>query len=327
MSVNLYSNDDTKALIKSLINKGREPHSIAICGDKGQGKKTMARYIGAALLCEKGDGEPCGKCKSCKMAAKGVHPDFITVQSNDNGNYQVDVIREMVADAVTKPNEGKFKVYLIPDLDRSANTAVQVQNILLKLIEEPPAHCIIILTAVSKEIFLETVISRVLCLRTVPCSAQDSMAYLSAMGGHTSEEIHKAISFGGGNIGRCINFLSDPIFSEAMGIAERCAEAIYTDDEYGFLAAIFASDGKKQLLRQVLALLEEIFHDACVMRRGVTQVTGCFPTQAQKIAEKLGDRACIEIYGIIGDSILKLDSNSNQALTANALTAEIFGRI
>ena len=74
MSVKLYSNEDTKALIKSLINKGREPHSIAICGDKGQGKKTMARYIGAALLCEKGDGEPCGKCKSCKSIHYHIYP-------------------------------------------------------------------------------------------------------------------------------------------------------------------------------------------------------------------------------------------------------------
>ena len=57
-----------------------------------------------------------------------------------------------------------MKVYIIPDLDLSVNTVIQVQNILLKVIEEPPEHTAIILTARSKEIFLPTIISRVLSL-------------------------------------------------------------------------------------------------------------------------------------------------------------------
>lgn len=308
MSIELYSNNDTKLLIKSLISKGREPHSIAICGDKGLGKKALARYIGASLLCESGKGEPCGKCKSCRMLAKDVHPDFIVVQSNDNGNYQVDVIREMVADAVTKPNEGKFKVYLIPDLDKSLNTAIQVQNILLKLIEEPPAHCVIILTATSKEIFLETVISRVLCLRVMPCSTDDSRSYLTSKGEYTSDDIEKAIAFGGGNIGKCEDFLSDPIFAQAMEIAHRCKTAIEANDEYGLLATLYETDGKKALFRQVLILLQEATRNDCLTPDG-----------------RLTEHECLRLYEIISRSLVKLNSNANQTLTANALVAEIFG--
>ena len=324
MGVELYSNEDTKALIKSLINKGREPHSIVICGDKGQGKKAMARYIGASMLCEENKGEPCGQCKSCRMLSKGVHPDFIVVQANENGNYQVDVIREMVADAVTKPNEGKYKVYLIPDLDRSANTAVQVQNILLKLIEEPPAHCIIILTAVSKEIFLETVISRVLSLRTTPCETEEIRGFLSGLSEYTEQEINKATAFGRGNIGRCADFLTDPVFSQAMAVAEKCAESVYSNDEYGFLKALFECDGKKAMLRQTLLFLQEIFRGACILRVGGKDNTGCFSQQTRRLSEKLSERLCMEIYEAISRSIIKLSSNANQTLTANALAAEIF---
>ena len=308
MSIELYSNNETKLLIKSLISKCREPHSIAICGDKGLGKKAMARYIGASLLCENGKGEPCGNCKSCRMLSKGVHPDFIVVKANENGNYQVDVIREMVTDAVTKPSEGKFKVYLIPDLDKSLNTAVQVQNILLKLIEEPPEHCIIILTAASKEIFLETVISRVLCLRVEPCRTEDSRNYLTAKGEYASEDIEKAVAFGGGNIGKCEDFLSDPIFAQAMEIAEKCRVAIENNDEYGLLVALYEADGKKALFRQVLILLQEAIRNACLNSDG-----------------RLTEQEYLKLYDILSQTLTRLNANANQTLTANALAAEIFG--
>ena len=110
------------------------------------------------LLCESGGEKPCGHCRSCRMLKHNAHPDFITAKANENGNYQVETIRSLVSDAVIKPNEGRFKVYLIPDLDRSVSTSVQVQNILLKLIEEPPPHCIVILTAETKQTFLKTII-------------------------------------------------------------------------------------------------------------------------------------------------------------------------
>lgn len=324
MGIELYSNDNVKALIKSLIIKKREPHSIAICGDRGLGKKAMAKYIAASLLCEQNSGAPCGKCKACRMTEHGVHPDFIEIKSNDNGNYQVDVIREMVSDAVVKPNEGRVKVYLIPDLDRSANTAVQVQNILLKLIEEPPQHCVIILTAASKEIFLETVISRVLCLRVSPCSEQDSIAFLKSSGNYNKEDIERAVCFGRGNIGRCIEFLEDKTVSDALEITKNCLNAISDNDEYVFLKSLFAADGKKPLFHRVLMLLSEAFRSACVLRAGYGKAGGFLFQQAQKLAEKFSESECCQLYETVYRHLNKLESNANLGLTINCLTAAIF---
>ena len=65
------------------------------------------------------------------MVMHGTHPDIINVQANANGNYIVDdSIRPIVADSAVMPNESRYKVYIIPDLDRSVNTAVAVQNII-----------------------------------------------------------------------------------------------------------------------------------------------------------------------------------------------------
>ena len=328
MSIKLYSNEPVKKLIKSMISKKREPHSIVITGERGQGKKVLAGYIAASVLCESGSGEPCGQCRSCRMMDRGVHPDFISAKANENGNYQVDVIRELVSDAVIKPNEGKFKVYLIFDLDRSSSTSVQLQNILLKLIEEPPEHCIIILTAATKEIFLETVISRVLCLGVLPCNDTDIIEFLEDRYLKTSEytyqDIEKAAAFGGGNIGRCIEFLEDRSVSTAMDIAKLSAEAVYQGNEYELLKAFFIADGKKAIFRRALELLEEGFRDACVLRLGIDRTVGCMPEISAKLAGRFSIDGCREIYELLGDYINRLDANTNLTLTMNSLAARFF---
>lgn len=328
MSVKLYSNEPIKRLIKSMISKEREPHSIVITGERGQGKKALAKYIAASILCETGRGEPCGECKSCRMLERGGHPDFIAAKPNDNGNYQVDVIRELVSDAVIKPNEGKFKVYLIADLDRSSNTSVQVQNILLKLIEEPPEHCIIILTAAAKEIFLETVISRVLCLNALPCNDEECRDYLEnrygQCGDYTSKDIENAAAFGSGNIGRSIEFLEDKTAASAMDIAKLSAEAVYNGSEYDLLKAFFIADGKKAIFRRSLELLEEAFRDACVLRLGLNKTVGCIPEISARLAGRFSIDSCREIYELLGDYINRIDANANLTLAMNSLAARFF---
>ena len=56
----------------------RVPHALMLCGPAGSGKLALAVAFAQALLCQHPgeDGEPCGQCASCKMAAKLEHPDL-----------------------------------------------------------------------------------------------------------------------------------------------------------------------------------------------------------------------------------------------------------
>ncbi|MEO3219554.1 hypothetical protein ABHC33_12480, partial [Ruminococcus bicirculans (ex Wegman et al. 2014)] len=49
----IYGNSEPRRLVSEMIKKKREPHSIMIHGEKALGKKTLARWIAAALLCER----------------------------------------------------------------------------------------------------------------------------------------------------------------------------------------------------------------------------------------------------------------------------------
>lgn len=323
----IYSNEKNINLISSMIHKSRVPHSIAICGEKGQGKKTLAKFIASQLLCEKNNGESCGSCKACRMIENDCHPDFITVQSNENGNYQVDRIREIVSDAVVKPNESDYKIYLIPDLDRSTITSVQVQNILLKLIEEPPAHCIVILTAATKQIFLQTIISRVLCLTVEPCTSDQSKEWLRQKGLYDEVQIASAVECGHGNLGRCSEFLEGDILPVAYDISRKCIDAIIDNDEYNILFSLFKADGKKPLFRQVLVFLSEISRDACIARLGIFNFAGCYHAGAKKLSAILHENITSQLYELFCDYIKRIDSNCNLTLAMNSLAGEICGLI
>ncbi len=322
--MHIYSNLTNRRLIASMIKKGREPHSILICGEKGQGRKTLAKYIAAALMCERHNGEPCGECRSCRMAENGSHPDLITAVPNENGNYQAETIRALASDTLIRPNESDFKVYLIPDLDKSTSTLIQIQNILLKTVEEPPPHCVIIMTAASKQSFLPTIISRALCLTAEPCTPQQAEEWLAAKGKYPTEQILQAVECCHGNLGRCEEFLEGKTLSAAFHIARDCTDRIADRSEYDMLRTLAAADGKKQILRQAIEFIGEIARDACAIQLGEDRLFGCYREGSQRLSQMLDAQSCCLLYELSQEYAYRLDANCTAALTADSYAAELF---
>ena len=127
-----------------------------------------ARELAQTMLCTADEAQrPCGRCRSCQKAEKGIHPDIITVerQTDDKGRLRreiyIDQIRALAADAVVLPNESEHKVYIIRGADAMNGAA---QNALLKVLEEPPRFVSILLVAASPAALLETVRSRCVTL-------------------------------------------------------------------------------------------------------------------------------------------------------------------
>ena len=323
----LYGNERTKQLIASMISKGREPHSIIITGESGSGKRTLAGYIAQALFCEEHTGVPCGRCRQCRMQLHGNHPDFINVRPNENGNYQIDTMRALVGDAVISPNEGRAKVYLIADLDRSPNTAAAAQNVLLKLIEEPPEHCFVIITAAAKEIFLKTVISRVLSLSTEPVSRDDAEEWLRSLDKYDDEDISRAAAACGGCLGRCIELIESKENDTAADCAISCCEAIAAKDEYLLLKALTEADGKKAVLRQVFMYIAEAAN--ALTRRQLGLEGRCIVPEAlmQRLLDSVSPAGAQALFSLAEDYALRIDLNCNLSLTVNSFTARLRNRM
>lgn len=141
-------------------------HAYIISAQPEEGYKKAAE-LAAAMVCSGSGKRPCGLCRDCRKAEKGIHPDIITVtrQKDDKGKLRreiyVDQIREIVDDSVIMPNEAVKKVYIVRDAGTMNQSA---QNAFLKLLEEPPAFDAFILVADSASELLETVRSRCVLL-------------------------------------------------------------------------------------------------------------------------------------------------------------------
>lgn len=155
----------------SIPGGTRLAHAYISASMNEEARNSLAVRLAAAMLCEDAGAayRPCGKCRACRKALEGIHPDVITVtaaldsQGRKKREITVDQVRAVAASAPVMPNEGRGKVYIIQDAD---TMNVQAQNALLKLLEEPPESASFILCASNPRQLLPTVRSRCELIRT-----------------------------------------------------------------------------------------------------------------------------------------------------------------
>ncbi len=139
------------------------------------GKSTAALLFAQTLNCDMQDTKaPCGTCHSCKLIERGNHPDVrvVGIRADSQGRRRteisIDQIRQnprrpretplpLIQDAYLKPALGRRKVYVIDPADRMT---AEASNSLLKLLEEPPPHVVLILVTSEPSSLLPTVLSR-----------------------------------------------------------------------------------------------------------------------------------------------------------------------
>lgn len=152
----LLGNERLRENLRNSIRRGRISHFYLISGPEGSGKRTLARLLAAAILCQ-GSEKPCLSCPACRKVMGGLHPDYITIDDLEKKTVPVELIRKARADIYVQPNEASRKIYLFP---RAQDMGLPGQNALLKVLEEPPAYGVFILLTDNPEKLLPTVRSR-----------------------------------------------------------------------------------------------------------------------------------------------------------------------
>lgn len=152
----LLGQDHITAILKSQVRNRSFHHAYLFFGKSGTGKTTTARILAMCLNCLtlNGDGEPCGKCQSCEAIVKGSHWD---VSEIDAARFRgIDDIKELAYRAYLYPLSGR-KVFIIDECQMLTEPA---WNGMLKLLEEPPPHLVIILCTTQYEKIPDTISSR-----------------------------------------------------------------------------------------------------------------------------------------------------------------------
>ena len=145
----------TTTLLNALASE-RVAHAYLFCGPRGTGKTSMGRILAKAVNClRNGKGEPCNDCTMCSDIAQGRALDLIEIDAASNrGIDEIRSLREKVGFA---PNTARRKVYIIDEVHMLTAPAF---NALLKTLEEPPPHTIIVLATTESHKLPATIISR-----------------------------------------------------------------------------------------------------------------------------------------------------------------------
>ena len=200
----LLGNERLKENLRRSLAKGHASHFYLISGPKDSGKRTLAKLLSAALMCESGNA-PCLSCNTCRKITENLHPDCITVTDPDHKNVAVKIVRQIRDDMFIRPNEGARKIYIFPQ-----ELGIEGQNALLKILEEPPSYGAFLLLTENPEQLLPTVRSRCVPLALQPLSEDILRRELrSRLPEADAQAIAAAISRSGGFLGQALALLSE----------------------------------------------------------------------------------------------------------------------
>lgn len=251
-------------LRKGMMNN-RVRHAYLITGVPSIGKLTLATQFAMALNCTAEDIVqcPCGECRSCKKVVSGNHPDMLYTENDPNtGALKIDEIRRVAGLIALKPYEARYRVAIFQNFHRAAGNA---QDALLKTLEEPPPHAILLLLTPSLDPILSTITSRSQIIHLRPVAVDNVRETLMTQGGVEDEHADLLARLSGGRIGWAIDAVENPDTltqrEEALNLLD---EIIRNNRKYRFdLAQNLGKD--KDSLRILLELWLTYWRDLLLL--------------------------------------------------------------
>ena len=197
MDWQVVGHDWAVAVMRRSLAKDRVAHAYLLSGPSQVGKTRFALSLARALNCTEPD-PPCGHCLSCRKIEKGNHPDVRLVVGEGAGeSIKIEQVRAMGREAALAPYEGRYRILVLRHADRAS---VEAANSLLKILEEPPPHFVLILTAQQVEALPSTVVSRCQRLDLRP-AASDQIESALLQRGVARDKAQLLARLAGGRVG------------------------------------------------------------------------------------------------------------------------------
>ncbi|MDD2880996.1 MAG: DNA polymerase III subunit gamma/tau [Rhodoferax sp.] len=175
----MVGQDHVVQALTNALTTQRLHHAYLFTGTRGVGKTTVSRILAKSLNCQGLDGQggitatPCGVCQACTDIDSGRFVDYTELDAASNRG--VDEVQALLEQAVYKPVQGRFKVFMIDEVHMLTNTAF---NAMLKTLEEPPEYLKFVLATTDPQKVPVTVLSRCLQFNLRPMAPETIREHL-----------------------------------------------------------------------------------------------------------------------------------------------------
>lgn len=211
-------------ILQKAIASHQLAHGYLFDGRGGIGKKQVALALAKTVLCGKGE-NACGICPSCVQFDSDNHPDYLYIEPDGLSikDKQLESFQEFVQ---LKPFESETKVVIV---DQADLMTVRAQNRILKIVEEPPGHVLILFISENKDALLPTVLSRLqrLSFNRIPALLMEQWLVAN---GYDEETGHLAALYADGALGTALKLLTAPDFYQMREAALLCLNALHEGD-------------------------------------------------------------------------------------------------
>jgi DNA polymerase III subunit gamma/tau len=166
--------------LTNALEQQRLHHAYLFTGTRGVGKTTVSRILAKSLNCQGPDGNggitatPCGVCQACVDIDAGRFVDYTELDAASNRG--VDEVQSLLEQAVYKPVQGRFKVFMIDEVHMLTGHAF---NAMLKTLEEPPEYLKFVLATTDPQKVPVTVLSRCLQFNLRPMAPETVQEHLA----------------------------------------------------------------------------------------------------------------------------------------------------
>jgi DNA polymerase-3 subunit delta' len=305
-------------MLSRMLTTGEIQHAMLFVGPPGVGKFSAAHIFATGVLCSESRREsPCGACPSCQAMARGAHPDYIMIRP-EGQNIKIDQIRSMQHEMALGPCLSEKRICIIENAETMTD---QAANSLLKLLEEPPAYLVFVLTANQRHQLLDTIVSRCRLYSFQPVAAERIVTVLQQRGILPQIAV-AAARLSGGKMGLALRLAEPDGFAardQAVSILDRLTQGGI--QEIWDMAA-HLHEQENQAVSELLRYLECLVRDLLVLKTGQGEelvLNADLTRQLAAAAALWSEEALAAVYDQVRQAERAIAGNANTRLTSEAL--------